>query len=54
LLHEVLSNLVSLTGLTYLCQSIDKTGRIAYVGGEDPFGFKPSELREAMAKLLEV
>ena len=33
---------------------IDKIGKIAYVGGEGPFGFKPSELREAIAKLLEV
>ena len=33
---------------------IDKIGKIAYVGGEGSFGFKPSELREAMAKLLEV
>jgi len=33
---------------------VDKIGKIAYVGGEDPFGFKPSGLKEAIAKLLEV
>ena len=33
---------------------IDKTGKIAYVGGEGPFGFKPRQLKEAIAKLLEV
>ena len=33
---------------------IDKVGKIAYVGGEGPFGFKPSELKEAIVKLLEV
>ena len=33
---------------------VDKIGQIAYVGGEGPFGFKPSQLKEAIAKLLEV
>jgi len=33
---------------------IDKIGKVTYVGRERPFGFKPSQLKEAIAKLLEV
>jgi hypothetical protein len=31
---------------------IDAEGRIAYQGGEGPFGFKPEELAEAISDLL--
>lgn len=31
---------------------IDREGRIAYKGGRGPFGFKPSELEQALVMLL--
>lgn len=31
---------------------IDRSGRVAYKGGRGPFGFKPSELDQAIALLL--
>jgi hypothetical protein len=31
---------------------VDTDGRIAYQGGEGPFGFKPEELDEAIARLV--
>ena len=31
---------------------IDKEGRIAFQGGEGPFGFKPEELERAIEKLV--
>jgi hypothetical protein len=31
---------------------VDTDGRIAYQGGEGPFGFKPEELGEAIARLV--
>jgi Iodothyronine deiodinase len=32
---------------------VDTDGRIAYQGGEGPFGFKPAELGEAIERLPE-